>query len=187
MPPGLQVWCSLPSGSRMPGRACEAVGHPQVRAPFAPACGDNPAGSKAHRLGLTALAGCRCVVCSAAPNWTRLPPLLPSVAPRLGFFVRMPRAGSCPALSLATIPASGSRVGATPALAIGLATALLGVAAIVPAGPISLASHGASHREDAPDSSRRAYIVFALAHSDHRAPGPALQRLPISCSARLCS
>ena len=50
-----------------------------------------------------------------------------------------------PRPSLATIPASGSRVGATLAFAIGLATALLGAAAIVHAGHISrenVASHG---------------------------------------------
>ena len=89
----------------------------------------------------------------------------------------------CP--SLATTPASGSRAGATLAFAIGLTTTSLGVVAIVPAGPVSLASHGALHRDDAPGPSRRAYIVFALAHFAHRAPGPALQRLPISCSARV--
>jgi hypothetical protein len=31
------AWCSLPSGPRMPGRACVAVGHPQMRVTLAPA------------------------------------------------------------------------------------------------------------------------------------------------------
>ena len=76
----------------------------QTRAPLVPACGDNPAGSKAHSLGLTALAGGCCVVCSAAPNWTCLPPLLSKATPHLGFRVRAPRAGSYPALCLRLLP-----------------------------------------------------------------------------------